>query len=114
MTEIFGIPIQAFMGQLLIGLINLAAFVVFIAVAFPLGARWGVRSAEPVERWLREERPATPQEQDILLRFPASATKISLWLWGAGSIWPLERFMECCLSWQFPTFFQVPVCWPDW
>jgi adenylate cyclase len=68
------------------GLANAAAFVVFMAIAFPIGTRMGRRVAAPLTHWLLAERPATPEEQDLALSYPLRMTKISFKLWGAAAV----------------------------
>jgi adenylate cyclase len=67
-------------------LINAAGFVVFLAIAFPIGIRVGGQIAAPLQGWLLAGRAATPDEQDMALQFPARATKVSVKLWGAAVI----------------------------
>ena len=69
-----------------LGLANAATFVVFMALAFALGNRWGRHVGAPLERWLEEERPATPEEQDLALRYPARITLHSVKIWVAAAI----------------------------
>jgi adenylate cyclase len=73
-------------NTLRLALTNAAAFVVFMAIAFRVGGRWGERAAVPVERWLLGERPATPEEQDLILSYPARMAQISLKIWGVAAI----------------------------
>jgi adenylate cyclase len=72
--------------RLRLGLVNAATFVVFMAIAFPLGNRWGTRAGEPLQRWLLAERAATPEEQDLALSYPAGLTKTSMKIWVAAAI----------------------------
>ena len=72
--------------RLRLAVVNVAAFVIFIAVAFTLGNRWGQRTAEPLNQWLEEGRPATPAEQDLALTYPTRVTKQSAKLWIAAAV----------------------------
>ena len=67
-------------------LTNVATLVVFGFVGFTLGIRWNVRMWEPLERWLTAERPATVEEQDLVLRHPARAALISAKIWAGAAV----------------------------
>jgi adenylate cyclase len=67
-------------------LTNLGALVVFFVVAFAVGRRLSLRLARPLERWLLEERAATPEEQDLVLRHPAQLTLVSAKIWACAAL----------------------------
>lgn len=64
-----------------LAVLNVAVFVVFVSIAFPVGSRWGRQMAKPLVEWLEAERPATPAEQDLALSYPAKVTKHSVKIW---------------------------------
>jgi adenylate cyclase len=65
---------------------NAIAFVIFMAIAFSLGARWGQRAFAAAARWLLAERPATAEEQELVLRLPLTFTRISVRIWAAAAV----------------------------
>jgi adenylate cyclase len=67
-------------------IMNVTTLVIFMLVAFASGLRWGNALWQPIERWLLEERPATEEEQDLLLRLPARNTLISVKIWLGAAI----------------------------
>jgi adenylate cyclase len=69
-----------------LALANLAVFAIFMSIAFPLGNALGRKAAAPIERWLLSGRPATPEEQDLALRYPARVTLMSMKLWAAAAV----------------------------
>ena len=69
-----------------LSLVNVAAFIVFMVIAFSIGIRWGRQAAEPLNTWLLADRAATPQEQDLVLSFPTRITKVSAKIWAAAAI----------------------------
>jgi adenylate cyclase len=69
-----------------LALANAATFVVFMAIAFTIGSRWGRRVAAPLDRWLLSGHAATPAEQDLALRYPARLTKTSAKIWIAAAL----------------------------
>jgi adenylate cyclase len=69
-----------------LALANTATFVVFMAIAFPLGRHIGQKYGEPLLRWLESERPATPAEQELALSYPTFLTKMSLKIWAAAAV----------------------------
>jgi adenylate cyclase len=66
--------------------LNVGTLIVFMAIAFPLGRRLGQKAAAPLQRWLVSGGPAPPEIQDLALRFPERATKISVKLWAAAAV----------------------------
>ena len=69
-----------------LGLLNGITFVVFSAFAFTVGPRWAAHVGAPLERWLMSGRPATDEERDLALRFPARIAKLSVKLWAGAAI----------------------------
>jgi adenylate cyclase len=76
-------------GSLLVR--SVAVFVVYMAVALPLGRYWSQnRTFAPLDRWLREERPATESEQVLALRYPLSSALTAAVFWcGAAVVFSL-------------------------
>src|SRR5829696_971136 len=60
-----------------LALANGVAFAFLVGVAFPVAVRRAVSKGAPLERWLREDRPATPEEQRLALHAPALITRTS-------------------------------------
>lgn len=66
---------------------SVLVFVVFAAIALPLG--WQliqVRPLAPIERWLAEGRPATDDERTLMLRYPRNWALWSFAVWVAGAV----------------------------
>ena len=64
-----------------LALANGVTLLVFLFVGFPLGMRAGQRAGASLEGWLLADRPATPDEQEMALGFPARLTRISVRIW---------------------------------
>jgi adenylate cyclase len=79
---VFVVPFPSVAHQGHVRLVNAVAAVIYAGVAVPVGAFLGVRRMLPMLRWMREESPAGPREQRIVLRAPArlSLMQVSLWL----------------------------------
>ena len=69
-----------------LALANALTLVVFMVIGFRLGLRSGERAGEPLERWLAAGRPATLEEQELALGFPARMTKISVRIWAVATL----------------------------
>jgi adenylate cyclase len=68
-------------------LLNLAAFVVAMGAGLVLGNVWGQRAlGAPIERWLVEDRPPTPEERELVLRQPVLVAGISANLWALAAV----------------------------
>jgi adenylate cyclase len=65
---------------------NLIGFGATLVAGLVLGAWFSVRLSRDAQRWLREDRPPTPEERDATLRFPMRQTLIEAGLWGAVMI----------------------------
>src|SRR5205823_1499957 len=63
---------------------NIIGFAVALVVGGGLGTFLSIRVS--TQRWLREDRPPTPQERDATLRFPLRQTAIEAVLWAAVAV----------------------------
>ena len=74
---------------------NGVAFVIYMAVALPLGRHWVQRQGfAPLARWLRAERPATDAERLLALRYPLDWARKSAVFWaGAALVFALLNIM---------------------
>jgi adenylate cyclase len=68
------------------GLTNAVAFIVFMAVAFPIATSRALRIGAPIEQWLTEERPATEEEREHVLWQPLRLVKLSATVWGVAAV----------------------------
>jgi adenylate cyclase len=66
--------------------INAVAGTAYLALTLWLGIRWANRQFAPVERWLREERPATEAERTATLQVPLMAARVSAVLWMGAAL----------------------------
>src|SRR3954452_18788192 len=62
---------------------NLIAFAAAILVGLVAGTWLSLRISRDAQRWLREERPPTPEEREATLRFPMRQTMVEAGLWAA-------------------------------
>ena len=69
-----------------LSLMNGVTLLVFAVIAFAIGSRLGILAGAPLNRWLSEERPATEDEQDLALRYPAKLAVVSAKLWLAAAV----------------------------
>ena len=69
-----------------LAMLNALAFVVFVAAAFPLGIRAARRAGAPLQRWLLAGTPATPEEQELALSYPARVTRLTAVIWGIATL----------------------------
>ena len=51
-------------------MVEALAAIAYIVVAFPVGALIGTRRLFELRHWLRDERPAGPEQQRLVLRTP--------------------------------------------
>jgi adenylate cyclase len=61
-------------------------FGVYLAVAIPVGVVAGFRGFAPVLRWLAEDRPATADEQQAILRQPLARALAAFCYWAVASM----------------------------
>jgi adenylate cyclase len=66
--------------------VNGIAGALYLAFTLWLGTRTAERRLAPVERWLREERPATEAEREITLQVPFFNARISALAWAAAAL----------------------------
>jgi adenylate cyclase len=65
---------------------NLIVFGIYMLIAVPLGAWWGLRRARPAREWLREDRVPTPEERRLALRAPRSIIFVHAVLWSLAAL----------------------------
>jgi adenylate cyclase len=65
---------------------NAIAFVVYVAVTAPVGLLWSMHRFAPMQRWLREDRAPSPQEQVRAVRAPLRQITVHATLWTVGWI----------------------------
>jgi adenylate cyclase len=65
---------------------NVIAFAVVLLLGLVSGTYLSVRAARDSQRWLLEDRPPTPAERDITLRFPLRQTGIEAMLWASAAV----------------------------
>jgi adenylate cyclase len=66
--------------------LNAAVGAAYLALTLVLGTRWGLRMNAPIERWLAEERPPTPEERRLVLGQPFLFALISLVFWAIAAV----------------------------
>ncbi|MDQ2725315.1 MAG: HAMP domain-containing protein [Actinomycetota bacterium] len=64
----------------------LIALLAFLLCTVPVGAVLTAKSLVPVARWLSQERPATPEEQLVVLRQPLRQALIALAFWAVAAV----------------------------
>jgi len=84
-------------------LLNEIAFVIFLAVAFPIGTVWSLRRVRPVRGWIASGRTPTPEDRDVALRGPLFQLQILAVGWGAGAV--VFFTVNATISWRLA--FQV-------
>jgi adenylate cyclase len=67
-------------------LLNLAVFVSYLAVAFPVAWVWSIRRVRPVRAWMVEEREPTPAERDLTLQAPLHQLQILAAGWSGAAV----------------------------
>ncbi|HVW79902.1 MAG TPA: adenylate/guanylate cyclase domain-containing protein [Mycobacteriales bacterium] len=73
-------------GQQGVGLVDIVTFLVFFAIASPLYFWYFGRLIRATLAWLREDRPATREEQKAVLALPWRMTEAGIVGWVAASI----------------------------
>jgi adenylate cyclase len=71
---------------LMAGIVNGIAFLIFMAVGFPLASSRALRLGAPIERWLADERPATETERELVLRYPLQLVENAARMWGIAAV----------------------------
>jgi adenylate cyclase len=66
--------------------VNLVAFAIYVAFAFPVGVAVGTRGMLRLRKWLIEERPATALEVRTILRAPLRLFVVQVALWFVAAI----------------------------
>ncbi|MDQ2726458.1 MAG: HAMP domain-containing protein [Actinomycetota bacterium] len=64
----------------------LVALLAFLLCTIPVGAVLNAKSLVPVLRWLSQERPATPEEQLVVLRQPLRQALVALAFWAVAAV----------------------------
>ena len=67
-------------------MVNLVAAGIYVLFGLIVGTLWGMRRMRGLRRWLRSDRPATPEEQLRVLRAPNRIVGIHAFLWGFGAL----------------------------
>ncbi len=67
-------------------LLSTIAFLVSIAVGFPLTWRWSARRWKSTTRWLSEQREPTERERELTLRFPLTQQGIVAIVWVVAAL----------------------------
>lgn len=66
---------------------GIPVFVIYMALALPAGFLFiQRRPLRPIERWLREDRPASDEERGLVLRYPRNWALQSFAVWVAGAV----------------------------
>jgi adenylate cyclase len=61
------------------------AFVIYMAIATPLGRSLSIRRFREASEWLREDRPASETERELVLRYPLTFARLSGFFWFLGA-----------------------------
>lgn len=77
----FVVPLPSVADQGHVRAVNFAVAAAYVVVAVAVGVTVGVRRQRLGQRWLREDRPATPEEQRRILRMPAQLFVLQVALW---------------------------------
>jgi adenylate cyclase len=73
---------------------EIIVFCAYLAVSIPLATAWSLRRFAPVQRWLAEERPPTPQEQRLALQAPRQQVTVH------ATFWTLAVLVFVALDWR--------------
>jgi adenylate cyclase len=66
--------------------VTVPVFIVYMAIALPLGRALTIRRGGMATDWLREDRPATDAERTAVLRHPLVFVKVVGTMWGIGAL----------------------------
>jgi adenylate cyclase len=66
--------------------LNAVAGALYLGLTLWLGTRWASREFDRVERWLRDERPATEADREATLRIPLTIARVSAVLWVGAAL----------------------------
>jgi adenylate cyclase len=66
--------------------LNAVAGALYLGLTLWLGTRWANREFDRVERWLRDERPATEADREATLRIPLTVARVSAVLWVGAAL----------------------------
>ena len=80
--------------------VNLVAFGIYVAIAFPTGLVIGTRGMRRLRTWLLEDRPATAEEVRIILRTPLRlfAIQVALWFVAAAAFGAINATFSGALA----------------
>ena len=84
------IPVPAVADPERTTLLNLAVFVGYVAVVFPVVWVWSIRQVRPIRAWMVDGREPTPVERDLTLRAPLHQLQIL----AAGLGWRRGPFLR--------------------
>ena len=83
----FVVPIPRITNLSHLSVVEALAAIAYIVVAFPVGALIGTRRLFELRHWLRDERPAGPEQQRLVLRTPLRLFIVQVALWfGAAAL----------------------------
>lgn len=80
------IPAPAVADPGRVTLLNLAVFVAYVGVVFPLASVWSLRRVRPIRAWMTAGRPPTREERDLTLRAPLHQLQILAAAWGGAAV----------------------------
>jgi adenylate cyclase len=80
------IPVPAVPDPERATLLNLAVFVGYLAIVFPVAWVWSLRRVRPIRAWMTADRPPTPDERDLTLRAPLHQLQILAAAWGGAAV----------------------------
>ena len=66
--------------------VNAIVAAAYVLVAIPLGTWLGTRRTLGLRKWMAEERPATPEEQRLVLRAPLRLFTVQITLWLGAAV----------------------------
>jgi adenylate cyclase len=67
-------------------LVNAVAGAVYLVVTLAIGSRWSRALFLRATEWLRDERPASEIERDLVLRHPVDAARVSATMWAISAV----------------------------
>jgi adenylate cyclase len=80
------VPVPAVAHPGRVTLLNLAVFVAYLALAFPLVWVSSIRRAAPTRAWIVAGREPTPAERDLALRAPLRVLQTLASAWGGAAV----------------------------
>jgi adenylate cyclase len=83
---LFVVPLPHAADVAHVRILNVIVAACYIVAAVPVGAIVGTRGMYKLRDWLREDRPATPAEQRIVLRAPLRLFVVQFTLWLGAAV----------------------------